>query len=352
MSHTRASAMVLVVLLPALGCSAATAVPPLSELLDKYTQALDATQSMISHYESGTITSGYLPPMNMKHANERIYGRGQRRTDGKGRIYHQACYWGYHFTEKRDVPEERARYSLVVATPDFQYSHNKVTRGVADGALVYKEKRSPGFDNFRDQSDAFFLGYLGNDSRIDINLRNARDSFVRPQTEIINGSACYVIQADTAYGDHTVWLDSTHGFQPARIEISRTGDDIVNVTAHQPPPDKQVESKETLVIDDISFKKIQGVWIPVEGHVSSHVEWPRHGFYFDNEIDFRTTEIVLNPDHDALNSFADPMKNPQLDPELTSGIRVRLGEEALGCVWRGGKVVDKAGRTVNIDTVK
>lgn len=327
--------------------SAAIAVPPLSELIDNYTQALESTQSMISSYESRTISSGYLPPMNMKHNNVQMYERGQRRTDGKGRIYHQAYLWGYNLIKKRDVPETKASYVLSVATSAFQYSHNKVTRGQANGSLIYKESRSPGWDNFRNQQDAFFLGYLGVDVRIDIILTKAKQIAVRRKPEIINGSVCYVVQAYTAYGDYTVWLDSTHGYQPARIEASKGADDIVNIAEFQAPPDKTPEAKETLVIDSIKFKKVQDVWVPVKGHVKSHIEWPKHGFFFDNKISFETTEIILNPDHDALDSFADPIKNPALDPELVNGTRVRVGEEGTRCVWHDGKLIDKSGDLTN-----
>ena len=352
MSHTRISAMWLVALFLAFDCAAATSVPPLSELLERYAQALDETQSMISSYESSTISSGYLPPMNMKHTNERVYERGQRRTDGRGRIYHQAYYWGYNLIKKREVPEKRARYSLTVATSDFQYGHNKVTRGEADGALTYREKRLPGWDNFRNESDAFFLGYLGVDVRIDRILKNARQISVRPQPEMINGSVCYVVTADTAYGDYTVWLDSVHGFQPARIEASRGGDDIVSIANDQPPPEKSVEGRDTVVIDSIQFKMVQGVWVPVAGRTKKHIEWPKHHFYTKDEIRFKITEILLHPDHDALESFADPMKNPNLDAELVNGTRVRLGGQRSGFVWRSGKVVDEAGKVVDIQAVE
>ncbi len=334
----------IMVLFMTLDCPAAASVPSVSELIEKYGQALDSTQSMISSYETSIISSAYLPPLNLKYVKARTSTRGQRRTDGKGRIYNQEYLWGYNLQTRRNVTEERGRYALKIGTPDFHYGHNKHTRGQTSGTLTYSEHRPPGWDNFRNKSDAFYLGYLGNDSRIDINLKNAKKIFVRRKPEIINGSVCYVVEADTAYGDYTVWLDSAHGFQPARIEGSSGDGDILNVTKFQPPPDKRVEGKETFVIDNIAFKKVQGVWIPVEGRMTSHIEWPKYGFFVDDEINFKTKEIVFNPDHDALNSFADPMKNPELDPELVNGTRVRLGRENLKCVWRDGKAIPDIGK--------
>jgi len=332
-------------------CPAVTGVPPLSELLERYAQTLDSTQSMISTYETRGIGSAYLPPLGMNYRNERICGRGQRRTDGKGRLYHQSYYWGYVVGKGRGVPEEKARYSLIVTTPNLQYSHGKSTCGrEPDGLVQYQRHQTVGWGTFRDETDAFFLGYLGNDSRIDINLKNARTISVRPEPEDINGSACYVIEADTIYGDYTIWLDSAHGYQPARIEASRSKDDIVNVTANQPPPEKRVEGKDTVVIDNITFRKVQGVWVPAEGRTRKHIEWPKHRYYTKDETHFKITEILLNPDHDALASFADPMENPNLDPELVNGTQVRLGRERLRCVWRHGKTFDDSGSVVDIRT--
>ncbi len=320
------------------GMMATVSVPPISELLDKYTQTLDATQSIISSYESSTISSGYLPPLNIIHRNKRIYTRGQRRTDGKGRIYHQAYYWGYNSVTKKDVPQDKGYYSMQVAAPGLQYAHNKNTLGQPDGVVIYANPRPMGWDNFRNESDAFFLGYLGVDLRIDIILKKAKKVTVRPRPEVVNDSLCYVVQADTMYGDYTMWLDSEHGFQPARIEASRGGNDIVNITKLQPSPDENPEAKDTLVIDNIKFKKVQDVWVPVEGHMKKHIEWPQYGFFTKDEATFKITEIELNPDHDDLNSFADPIKNPALDPELVDGTPIRLGENARH-VWRNGKII-------------
>lgn len=315
-------------------------MPPLSELIDNYSLALESTQSMISSYRSSTISSGCLPPMNIDHNDMRVYERGQRRANGKGSIYHQAYVWGYNLANRRDVPEAAASYVLSVATDDFQYGYNKGDVGQTPDTLTYKEKRSPSWDNSRDQSDAFSLGYFGVDVRIDIILKSAKQITVRPKTEIIRGSVCYVVQANTKYGDYTVWLDPTHGYQPAKIEVSRSSGDIMNVAEHKPPPDKVPESKEVLTIENISFKKVQGIWVPVKGHVICNVNWPKHGFFYGNEINFEVTEILLNPDHKALESFADPMENPSLDPKLVNGTRVTVGEERTRCVWRNGKRVE------------
>ena len=342
----------LATLLLVCDCPVASGVPPVSELLEKYTQALDSTQSMISYYETRSVSSAYLPPLNLNYKNEQFYGRGQRRTNGKDSIYHQAYHWGYVVGKGPNVPEEEARYSLVIMTRRLQYSNGKTTRGRApDGVVLYQTYPTAGCATFMDESDAFFLGHLGTDSRIDRNLKNARAISVRSEPEYINGSLCYVIEADTAYGDYTIWLDAEHGYQPARIEGSRRGDDIVNLTMHQPPPEKKPEARDSVVIEEITFKAVQGVWVPVSGRMKKHIEWPKHRFYTKDDMHFKVTEILLHPDHDALESFADPMKDPTLDPELVNGTKVRLGKERLRCLWRRGKTFDDSGNPVDLQKV-
>jgi hypothetical protein len=341
----------IAVFLMAIDCPAATSVPPLSELIEKYAQTLNSVQSMISSYETSSISSAFFPPSNMNYRNEKCYSQGQRRTDGKGRIYNQRYAWGYVVGKGRGIPKEKSCYFLSVNTPNLRYVHSKNSCGPApDGLLHYLDYQVPGWGNFMDETDAFFLGYLGNNSRMDINLKNAKQVSVRPDPEVINGSVCYVVQDDTKYGDYTLWLDSEHGFQPAKIEASRGGDDIIGVKL--PPPEKRVEGKDAFVIDNIKFKMVQGVWVPVEGRLRKHIEWPQHGFFIKYDTHFKTTEIVLNPDHNALGSFADPMKNPKLDPELVNGTLVRLGKERLNCVWRDGKIIDSYGNEIDLTTLK
>ncbi len=352
MPSTSVSAVWLMTLILVCDCPAADSVPPLSELLAKYTQALDATQSMISTYESRSVSSAYLPPVGLNYRNETIHTRGTRRTNGADSIYHQAYHWGYVAGKGPNVPEAKARYCLVIMAPNLQYSNNKTTRGrKPDGVVLYQTYSTKGCATFMDESDAFFLGHLGTDSRIDINLRNARTISVRPEPERINGSLCYVIDADTAYGNYTIWLDAEHGYQPARIEGARGPDDIVNVTANQPPPEKKPEARDTVVIEDITFEKIQGVWVPVTGRVRKHIEWPRHRFYTKDDIHFRVTSLTLNPDHETLQSFADPIKDPTGDPELVNNTKVRLGKNRQPATYRHGQLHDESGHRLDLQDV-
>ena len=61
--------------------------------------------------------------------------------------------------------------------------------------------------------------------------------------------------------------------------------------------------------------------------------------FSDIKLHFKRKKIMLNPDHDALGSFADPIKNPGLDPEIRNGTQVNLNlGDGIKRIWLDGKV--------------
>ena len=83
-------------------------------------------------------------------------------------------------------------------------------------------------------------------------------------------------------------------------------------------------------------------------------DYKRHVFLGDENADtneethFKITKITLNPDHEALNSFGNPIKNPKLDPELIDGTIVyHIGYESA--TWKDGKVIDSYGRIIDLE---
>lgn len=54
----------------------------------------------------------------------------------------------------------------------------------------------------------------------------ARSVQLRPDKEEVNGAACYVVDAHTAYGDFTVWFDPAKDYNVARSVIVQDGGDV------------------------------------------------------------------------------------------------------------------------------
>jgi len=175
---------------------------------------------------------------------------------------------------------------------------------------------------------------MGSDERLDTVLRRASQISVRPTTETIGGSDCYVIDAHTKYGKYSLCLDPEHGYHPIKINRRATeGDEHF---------DKGVLSKghiRTAYLDNVRFEKIDGVWVPMEADRGYDKIFGHPGSFSKGDIHFERTKIVLNPDHDKLGSFDNPLENPDQDPELVNGTKVRIVGDKARYTWRDGKLI-------------
>jgi len=54
---------------------------------------------------------------------------------------------------------------------------------------------------------------------------------------------------------------------------------------------------------------------------------------------YKRTEVAVNPDHEVLGSFGNPLNYPQNDPLLKNGTYVYLGDDPTRYVWQNGKLV-------------
>jgi len=181
---------------------------------------------------------------------------------------------------------------------------------------------------------------MGSDERLDTVLRRASQISVRPTTETIGGSDCYVIVAHTKYGKYSVWLDPKHGYHPIRVRRRAIEGDEHG--------DKRVLSKghiRTAYLDNVRFEKIDGVWVPVEADRSYNNIYGKPESFSKGDSHFKRTKIVLNPDHDKLGSFDNPLENPDQDPELVNGTKVRIAGDKTRYTWQDGKLISDKDRT-------
>lgn len=333
----------------------------ITEILDKYTKALDPIQSFIASTESTTTGSSDVPSWGLKKDNQTSYSRAEMRTDGKGKTSQASFRWGYI---NEHIPESNAIYRRIVAGDDFVYHLNKrlnrteYNGGEYHGTLTYQTPDGENFKRSRDNFGTFtkappvsyFLGYFDNRARLDSILKNeAKHIALRPEPEMINGSPCYVIDADTKRGKFTVWFDSEHGYLPARIKAKMgLGDDIGDPGSPGIITKEQgIEREYTL--DNVRFEKIEGTWVPMEADYQRIVILGDENGFADTKKHFKFTKITLNPDHEASNSFGNPAKNPELDPELEDGTIVyHIGHPST--TWQNGKVVeDNTGKVVDLE---
>jgi len=330
------------------------------ELVDKYTQALDSTVSFIEHYERTGEYRGRFPadhPHYSHHGSKEFrykpFERGVFKFKENKGDYHHEYAWGYFNTDNKNIPEDKPIYRVWIRTEDFSY-FNQINKGrqQSGSATLGKNSRQKiktPITCYTGPSD--LLGYIASDKRVDVILRKARRISVREKTETIRDSECFVIDAHTMYGQYSVWVDPEHGYHAAKIRRSAKEGEYFN------RPDRKVPagSVSTEYLDVLDFKKVDGLWVPVEAKAGSHRTIGSPAYYMDEDKHYKRTKIILNPDHDRLGSFADPIfEDPNNDPELVNGTTVEIGinEKELRYTWKDSKLIDENGTEVDMDDLK
>ncbi len=340
MSCMRDQVLWLAASLITLDCSAATSGPSVSELLDRYTQALDATQSFRDTYEE-VVDFSYRTSQSMEGKQ---FKRGQNRADGRARVYCQQYIWGDFNPKNRDLPESAPRYNLRIVEADTtRYVHATAVNNprVKGTAYFQPAKQDPALFNMETFAGSY--GYLACDKRLDVVLRAAKRISIRPATEIVNGVACHVIDARTAYGRYTVWLDPTHGYNAAKVTRKATGGDKESEWL-MPKGD---HASGSVVIT--RFDQVGGVWVPVEA--DQETVYTSGELFRRSRSHYQRANVVLDPDHDKLGSFANPLEHPANDPELNNETRVSIllpSSVSVKASWQDGKIVDASGKVIDI----
>ncbi len=320
--------------------------PTAKELLDRYADTLDKYQSYIIRSTSLVKTnnsysgkSPYYPEyISGKYVTYYTY---ESRYDGK-RLKNIRNRWGDLYQDKMNVPETHRHYmsSLWDGINDYQYAHNenepkhknlRFTQGKIQGGMkidyIYRTNLSRG-NNY-----GTLIGYFyGDDDRVDKVLKIAEKISIRDKTENIGGFDCYIIDAITERGRYTLWLDPNHGYNIAKAFIQRNeGDRYYEINVEK-------KCKIEFMVEIVSFKKTGDVWVPMEADTRLNTNFS-YGDFGEKQTHIKITDVIFNPDHDALGSF--------LTDDIRNGTPVRIpGLDGISYTWQDGKVVDKAGKVV------
>ncbi len=314
-----------------------TVVPSGVELLDRYTLALEARQSFISKSEVFSrqdfkFDAGF-DPANLSTAEAvdkqglELHGRVEFRTDGR-RSRRILYMWG-DTSINSNHDETRPVYSFSQWDGENYYIHCSVARDPAKHGLVQLGgiTKDQWETQFLRHSESWLLGYHG-DERLDAILRKARNLTVSEKMEDVLSSDCYVLRGDTGSGAVTLWIDPEHGYDAAKVETV--------VRSANPAGNNRITT--TTKLENVLFREIDGVWIPIEADSLRQVEYTIDGKkgHTRERSHLKRTQFLLSPDHGARGSFADPFENdPQLQDET---VVVRAGDSAR-YVWRDGRVV-------------
>jgi len=177
-------------------------------------------------------------------------------------------------------------------------------------------------------------GYIsGNGQRVDAFLtKHAKDVTICEESKIINGAKCYLVEANTPEGDFKIWFDCQHGYNVAKMEISI-----------RPEHSSKFPRMSENVLQIEKFAEVNGVWIPVDGHL----KWHNKHVNGDGGSGLKTIkrrDILLNPDHEALGSF--------LMDDIENGTRMAIVGIPARYIWQDGKLIPNVDKLVmkQIDT--
>ena len=321
--------------------------PTVSELLDKYSQALDSTKSFIDHYEESSDYSYRPQPIQARRTiRGKKFERGQTRYDDQ-RVYRQSHTWGDFNQRLRDLPEDAPVYRchIVDGKDKKTYQHSRTSSPGTGKAGRFPKVTPQKVVLSRHGGVSYLVGYIGADERLDAVLRGADRISVRKTTENVGGSDCWVIDAHTKYGRYSLWLDPEHGYHPAKVrQRAKEGE-------YRYEHLLSMGSVATAYVDNVRFEEVDGVWVPMEANAGCDRIVGGNRKHFNKEhIHFKRTKIILNPDHDKLGSFADPIfEDPNNDPELLNGTRVRINFLPTRYTWQDGQVVDEKGQKVDLE---
>jgi len=340
MTKTRIQALLLTAfgLLAVLQSRAAVqgAVPSVAELLDKYAKAIEEKRSFISKSEvlsrqDCKFDAGFDPEYLGTAAAVDKQGlephqRVEFRTDGR-RTRRILYMWGDIGMNSR-YDGARPSYFLSNWDGENYYVHSSVAndpvrRGVIQLGGITKDQWETQFIR---HSESWLLGYHG-DERLDAMLRKAKSLTVSEKMEDVLGSDCYVLKGDTGSGTIMLWIDPEHGCNAAKVETR----------IRSPNSTPNSSATTTTRLENVLFKKIDGVWVPMEADTLKQVDFNIYGKkgYTHEQSHLKRTQFLLNPDHNAVGSFADPFKS---DPHLLDETTVFKPGDTRSYIWRGGKV--------------
>lgn len=321
------------------------AKPTAFELLDKYSETQDKLQSFIvkcerTPYYASTSLTGRLPRVGKGKAG----GFVEDRFDGK-RSKHLFRMWGHVGMSPEYTPKDKAKYGsrLWDGETFFQYGGQEKHESFPFGSVAqitnYKDNIEEGKKTFchaRLQLRGYFYGDY---ERVDSILRHADTISVRDKTQSIGGSDCYVIDAVTRHGRYTLWIDPQHGYNIGKAVAQKTRGDL---SSHGILKGK---AKIYFSMNNVRFKKIDGVWVPMEANTYSSQTWSKSEFW-KSSCHIKRTEFILNPDHDALGSF--------LPDDIRDGAKIYSvnGVKTRGYTWQNGGAVDENGRKVDYKSKK
>jgi len=263
----------------------------------------------------------------------------ETRYDGN-RIFWGEKHWGTKMFDKGKelyATKDNPSYLFYMFDGKRSYSHlqwlGKPGR-VIIGTKKDSKMKEMNKHNYSRSHESNFHGFCyGNDDRIDRVLRRADNIRFDQDIKKVGDYNCYHIQSKTKEGTFNVWISPELDYNIVKMNASyKEGDVFFGVRV--PETGKIIWQSE---ISD--FKKVDGIWVPMEVTSKLNRQIPARNHKLIQEWHRKRTEVILNPDHEKLNSFGTDFIPNGAKAHFTINPNVNY-------IWQNGKVVDDKGRTV------
>lgn len=328
------SALVLVMVSVTNVWAVAEAIPDAAEILHRFSTERSKSQSLILKGHAET---------KFRFISERWSGTCYQEFEIR---FNENCYkstkyiWGDINPANLDVKKEQADYSSGLWDGENKYSYVQ-TGPTSPGYLIISNPGSTLNDlkkikisgkGYAGQIEGYHYGDMEN--LVSILLDPTVKLELKDKKYAVRGNPCYVFAADVKErGQYTLWIDPEYDYHIARIRVKRTNGDMANTLTRLGEGDYSDETFEVL-----SYQKINGMWYPENYFKKS--EWKFRDKHTTEEQTITFDEIILDPDHEKLQSF--------IPNDIPEGTATKLtsrppSEEFL---WKDSQVVDDKGKVV------
>jgi hypothetical protein len=261
--------------------------PTALELLDKYTETQDQFQSfrvkVITTHKGFSTGLMAGKPWKARNTTETV------ACFDKNRASSRSCSWG-KMNQTDYFRKDKPHYVSELWDGENHYRYTE-----AHGKAVNLYIKEGGYGDKREgiikQSYSILSGYYYPFAgRVDRLLRKAGNLSVRRTTERVGRSQCYVINGVYEKGRYTIWIDPQHGYHIAKAVVERPRSNVQGLQSFRGE------------VRNVRFKKIDGRWVSVSANLENRFDY-HDGHYCTSLYYTKVTEIVFEPDHDALGSF-------------------------------------------------
>ncbi|MHC4440723.1 MAG: sialidase family protein, partial [Planctomycetota bacterium] len=255
-----------------------TAFLSAEEILTRYERSLIVMREKVSFTaELEQILTGAFTYKAKKYKHRRIIhrdgtrfglSRESKRFDDQNKTIGHDCLTSIHDIEKAMItqnsysqPPEHLRIDFRPKSFMDRFLANLGTGRLLDGITYGAHNKT--FSEV--MSEAHFLQ-------------------LRDQMEVVDGHKTYVLEADTKYGKHILWIDPEFGFNARRMAIRKVLGNYDSNTklGDQPrplPPNVNpavpwcATIKSDLIVDNIKIEKVNGRYVPVSAKIRDYEEF-------------------------------------------------------------------------------